>query len=278
MNAPMNAPLSASMNASANDTAPVRAGATAIAIVSATGGAGRSTLTAELASLLTWRKHAVLAVECDPRNVLGFHFGMREIPPDGIGAHLHDASPAAWAASGQRSDDGALFVPWGDSAELGAMERLAANWLARQIEQVDLPPRSAILIDTAPWPSAHANQAIDAADLVLVLVPAQPETCLTLRRLTESLAARGKTVRYVATRLQPARQLHVDIVAMLQAALGHAMLPYHVHEDSSVPEALARSECFSRSTPHSQAAHDLNGLASWLSAWIASHALDGSTA
>ena len=251
------------------------ADAATIAVVSTTGGAGRSTLTAELASLLTWRKHAVLAVECDPRNVLGFHFGMRDIPRDGIGAHLHDPSPASWAASGRRSDDGVLFVPWGDGAELGAIERLPANWLARQIGQVALPERAAVLIDSTPWPSAYADQAIDATELILVLVPAQPETCLTLKRLTESLAARGKTVRYLATRLQPARPLHVDILAMLQATLGDAMLPYHVHEDSSVPEALARSECFSRSTPHSQAAHDLNGLASWLSAWIESRTLAG---
>lgn len=242
-----------------------------VAIVSTTGGAGRTTLTAELASLLAWRKHAVLAVECDPRNVLGFHFGLRDIPADGLGGHLQDTSAAAWAATGQRSDDEVMFVPWGDEAEPGVMERLPANWLARQLAQVDLPRFGALLIDTAPWPSAYANQAIDAADLVLVLVPAQPSTCLTLRRLVDALATRGKTVRYLATRLQPARQLHVDIVAMLQAMLGAAMLPYHVHEDSSVADALARSESFSRSTPHSQAAHDLNGLASWLSAWIESN-------
>ncbi len=245
-----------------------------VAIVSTTGGAGRSTLTAELASLLAWRKHAVLAIECDPRNVLGFHFGLREIPANGLGAYLHDGSAAAWAGTGQRSDDGVLFVPWGDSTESGAIGRLPSNWLARQVAQVDLPPHGAILIDTAPWPSPYADQAIDAADLVLVLVPAQPETCLTLRRLVDSLATRGKTVRYLSTRLQPARQLHVDIIAMLQAMLGQAMLPYHVHEDSSVPEALSRSESFSRSTPHSQAAHDMNGLASWLSAWLESSGSD----
>ncbi|RZT41680.1 cellulose biosynthesis protein BcsQ [Cupriavidus agavae] len=248
-----------------------------VAIVSATGGAGRTTLAAELASLLAWRKHAVLAVECDPRNVLGFHFGLRDAAADGLGSSLHATAPGAWAAAGRRSDDGALFVPWGDSIEAGAMERLPANWLARQFDAVDLPAGSAILIDTPPWPSPHAEQAIDAADLVLVLVAAQPETCLTLRRLVDSLAMRGKTVRYLATRLHPARQLHVDIIAMLQAMLGPAMLPYHVHEDSSVPDALARSECFTRSTPHSQAAHDLNGVASWLSAWLASSHADTAT-
>lgn len=251
--------------------------AATIAVVSTTGGAGRSTLTAELASLLAWRKHDVLAVECDPRNVLGFHFGLRDIPSDGLGGSLHDGAAKAWAGTGLRSDDGVLFVPWGDRAESGAIERLPANWLARRLGQVDLPDGGAVLLDTAPWPSGYASQAIDAADLVLVLVPAQPETCLTLERLVDDLAARGKTVRYVATRLHPARPLHVDIVAMLQAMLGTAMLPYHVHEDSSVPEALARSESFSRSTPHSQTAHDLNGLASWLSAWIETRAGGGGT-
>jgi len=241
-----------------------------VAIVSTTGGAGRSTLTAQLASLLAARKHPALALECDPRNVLGFHFGMRDIPGDGLGAYLDTASPNAWARAGHRSDDGVLFVPWGNGGAAASLTQStsAQDWLRRLLAQVDLPPNGVTLIDSAPWPSPYANQAISAADLVLVLAPAQPETCLTMRRLVDALAGQGKTVRYVATRLQPARQLHVDIVALLQAMLGQAMLPYHVHEDSGVAEALARGESFCRSTPHSQAAHDMNGLASWLSAWI----------
>ncbi len=241
---------------------------TTVAIVSTTGGAGRSTLTAELASLLASREHSVLALECDPRNVLGFHFGQREVAVDGLSRYLDNAAPGAWARAGQRSDDGVLFVPWGQGSTDGAHAHAAPDWLARLVAQVDLPARGVTLIDSAPWPSPHASQAVAAADLVLVLVPAQPETCLTLKRLVDTLATEGKSVRYVATRLQPARQLHVDIVALLQATLGEAMLPYHVHEDIGVAEALARSEAFCRSTPHSQAAHDLNGLASWLSAWL----------
>jgi len=246
-----------------------------VAIVSTSGGAGRTTLTAELASLLAARKHPALALECDPRNVLGFHFGMREIPDDGLGAYLDAATADAWARAGQRSDDDVLFVPWGSragpapaNAAANAAAIASPDWLRRLLAQVDLPAHGVTLIDSTPWPSPYANQAVSAADLVLVLAPAQPETCLTMQRLVDALAAQSKTVRYVATRLQPARQLHVDIVALLQAMLGEAMLPYHIHEDSSVGEALARSESFCRSTPHSQAAHDMNGLASWLSAWI----------
>lgn len=237
-----------------------------IAIVSPAGGAGRSTVTAALASLLVARHHAVLALECDPRNVLGYHFGMRGAARDGLSAYLANPAPGAWAAAGMRSDDDVLFVPWG----LADVDCPAAepDWLARRIAQVAMPPGGAVLIDTPPWPSPHAAQAIAAADLVLVLVPPQPEVCLTLRRLSDALAARGKSARYVATRLQPARPLHADIVTLLRATLGEAMLACPVHEDSGIPEAFARSENFCRSVPHSQAAHDLQGLASWVSAWL----------
>lgn len=242
-----------------------------IAIVSTTGGAGRSTVTAALASLLTGRGHAVLALECDPRNVLGFHFGMRLPARDGLSGHLGTSPSGAWAEAGQRSDDGVLFVPWGEPRQddpTRALLHAGPEWLRGLLAQVDLPARGVALIDTAPWPSAHASQAITAADLVLALMPAQPEVCLTLRRLGDVLATLGRPCIYVATRLQPARQLHADIVTMLHATLGQALLPYHVHEDSGVAEAFAQGQSFCRSTPHSQAAHDLNGLASWLSAWI----------
>lgn len=236
-----------------------------VAIVSPTGGAGRSTVTAELASLLLARGHPVLALECDPRNVLGFHFGMRRAAGDGLGAYLGETPSAAWAQAGQRSDDGVLFLPWGAGGAGGAPAR--GGWLAPLLADVDLSVRGIALVDTPAWPSALASEAAAAADLVLVLVPPQPETCMTLAPLRHALAAGNKAARYVVTRLQPARQLHTDIVTLLRAALGGAMLPYQLHEDSGIPEALARSESHCRSAPHSQSAHDLQGLASWLSAW-----------
>lgn len=245
-----------------------------IAIVSPAGGAGRSMVTASLASLLAARGHPVLALECDPRNVLGYHFGLRDAARAGLSGCLADGSPTAWAQAGLRSDDGVLFVPWGeqdsddDDLQAGNLLRAGPHWLRGLIAQVAMPAYGAVLIDTPPWPSPHAGQAIAAADLVLVLLPPQPEVCVGLRRLTDALARRGHAACYVATRLQPARRLHADIVTLLRATLGDAMLACPVHEDSGIPEAFARSENFCRSAPHSQAAHDLQGLASWVSHWI----------
>lgn len=63
-----------------------------VAIVSPVGGAGRTTLTAELASLMSARGHRTLAVECDPRNVLAMHFGLREPARAGLASYLNGAS------------------------------------------------------------------------------------------------------------------------------------------------------------------------------------------
>ncbi|WP_455285917.1 cellulose biosynthesis protein BcsQ [Cupriavidus necator] len=238
-----------------------------VAIVSTVGGAGRTTMTAELATLLAWHGHPALAIECDPRGMLGFHFGLRA--PAVIGL----CNAPSWNKAGQRSDDGVLFVPWGnpgrpiEQAQMAQLMQREPHWLRGRLAQVDLPSNAVALIDSTPWPSPYARQAIAAADLVLVLAPALPQACATLPALSAALKEVGVAVACAITRLQPARQLHTDISVLLRATLDGKLLPYEVHEDAAVPEAFAHGESFCRSTPHSQAAHDLQGLASWLSGW-----------
>ncbi|WP_321781502.1 cellulose biosynthesis protein BcsQ [Paraburkholderia sp. J94] len=255
-----------------------------VAIVSSVGGVGRTTFAAALASLLAARSHPVLAVECDPRNVLGLHFGLRENAREGLVTHLHDANPSgdAWARAALQSDDQVLVLPWGsapypggvddvDESAVDGSSRLDADphWLRKLLARVDLPANAIALIDCAPWPSAHARQAIAAADLVLGVVAPDATACATLPRLSAALVRAGKRAAFVANAVVPARPLHTDLVALLRARLGAAMLPYIVHADSGIPAALASGTNFCLGAPGSQAAHDLNGIASWLSHWAA---------
>ncbi|WP_322044657.1 cellulose biosynthesis protein BcsQ [Paraburkholderia sp. J67] len=256
-----------------------------VAIVSAVGGAGRTTLTAALAGLLAARSHTALAIECDPRNVLALHFGLRESAREGLITHLYDpgASGDGWASAALESDDGVLVLPWGsttgqtgqasngfDADDDGdGSARLDANrrWLRDLLGRVDLPSNAIALIDAAPWPSAHARQAIEAADLVLGVLTPDAAACATLPRFTEALVRAGKRTAFIANAVVPARQLHTDLIAMLRARLGAAMLPYLVHADTGVPNAFASGSNFCRGAPGSQAAHDMNGIASWISHW-----------
>ena len=247
-----------------------------VARVSATGGAGRTTFTAELASLVAARGHRALAVECDPRNVLALHFGLRESARDGLISHLAGQTEA-WARAALQSDDGVLVLPWGSEEEEGGADATQADagaaldtrphWLRDLLARVDLPRNALALVDCAAWPSPHARQAIDAADLVFALVTPDAAACATLPRLNAALRRAGKESVFVANAVVPARALHTDILALLRERLGDALLPYVVHADSGVPAALAGGEGFCSAAPASQAAHDLNGIASWLAQW-----------
>ncbi|AIF47801.1 cellulose biosynthesis protein BcsQ [Dyella japonica] len=250
-----------------------------IAIVSSVGGAGRTMLTASLAGLLMARKHPALAVECDPRNVLTFYCGWRTPARQGLVSHI--LGPADdWSDAALQTDDGVLWLPWGGARDDGrgpegetsvavaaALYRQPA-WLRDLLTRIDLPGHGVALVDTPAWPSVHATQAMAAADLVLVVLPPTPLACATLPRLRSELKALGKQAVYVANAVSPASRLHTDILALLRDTLGAELSAYRVHADAGIPESLARNESFVQSSPHSQAAHDMQGLATWLSNWI----------
>jgi cellulose synthase operon protein YhjQ len=259
-----------------------------IAILSTVGGAGRTTLTATLAGLLTARKHTSLAVECDPSNVLALYGGLREPARFGLVSYALTTSGDV-ADAALQSEDGVLWLPWGTAAQhhddpnIERARAITATlheqpfWLRDLLARVELPTRGVTLVDAARWPSVYATQAIAAADLVLVVVPPQPLACATLPRLRAALEAHHKPSLYVANAVSPASQLHTDILAMLRHTLGAELSAYRIHADSGIPEAIARNQSFHLAAPHSQAVHDMQGLASWLSSWIkqSSHASVG---
>ncbi len=244
-----------------------------VVLVSTAGGAGRTTLTAALAVLLARRSRPVAAVDLDPQNMLGAYLGLDTFARDGLGQAMSGRIPA-WRGNTWRNADGVLFAPHGEttSAERMAYEaRLAAEprWLAQALAQIDFPPHGVALVDTARLPSQQADQAVRAADLVLCVTPPEPAACATLARRFSVLRSSAATVKVVVNRLNPAREMQRDALALLRAAVGDALeLAHRVHFDASVPDSLARGGWIFDDAPHSQASHDLHGLANWLDAWL----------
>ncbi len=247
-----------------------------IAIASTTGGAGRTMLAATLALLLARRGRPVVALDFDPQNMLGSWLGLDAFSRHGIADEL-TRSPLdddLWQACTWRNEEGVLFVPYGQStlAALTQSEvRLAAtsDWLADAIAQIDLPADGVVLIDTPRYPSQQAAQAIRAADLVLCATPPEPGACATLVTHFEALRRAAAQLKIVVNRMNPARDMQRDALAMLGAATGETLLAaQRVHLDAAMPESLARGSWFFDDAPHSQAAHDLQGLANWLDKWL----------
>ncbi len=248
-----------------------------IAITSTTGGAGRTTLAAALAVLLARRGRPVVAVEFDAQNLMGATLGLDTLAEHGL-AHslLGDAAP--WHAHTWRNADGVLFVPYGqvDAAGAAACDaRLAADpaWLSRALDEIALPADGVLLVDTARYPSPQAEQAIRRADLTLVVVPPEPAACATVAARLDALRAGHRDLRIVVNRLNPARDMQRDALAMLRAVAEPAsMLEQRIHVDAAVPETLARGSWIFDDAPYSQVSHDLNGVANWVDTWLAAAA------
>ncbi|SAK60076.1 chromosome partitioning ATPase protein-like protein [Caballeronia temeraria] len=242
-----------------------------IALISTAGGAGRTTLAASLATLLARRGRDVVALDFDPQNMLGAYLGLDTLAAEGIGETLVDPS-RAWHESTWRNDDGVLFVPHGNLtlAQIAESDaRLAAHprWLEHAIRDIGLPETGVVLIDTPRYPSAHADHAARAADLVLAVCPPEPAACATLVARLPALRESCADVRLVVNRLNPARAMQRDALAMLRAATAMPVAQ-RIHLEASMPEAFSHGAWLFDEAPHSQASHDLHGLAQHVDAWL----------
>ncbi|WP_244818041.1 cellulose biosynthesis protein BcsQ [Caballeronia sp. Lep1P3] len=247
-----------------------------IALISTVGGAGRTTLAAMLATLLARRARAVVALDFDPENMLGAYLGLDTLAPNGIGAALAGQA-GAWHDHTWRNDEGVLFVPHGKLtlAQAAACNaRLAANprWLARAIGEIGLGENGVVLVDTPRYPSQHADQAARSADLVLCVCPPEPAACATLVAHLPALREACADVRIVVNRLNPAREMQRDLLAMLRHAAGGGALAHRIHVEAAMGEAFARGVWIVDAAPQSQASHDLHGLAQFVDAWLPAQA------
>ena len=242
-----------------------------LAVISLAGGVGRTTLAATLATLAARAGHASLAVDWDPQNLLALHFGMEHPPAEGLAANAANGLP--WQGSALRSADGAVVLPFGrlnveqlrDWYPQMARDR---GWLAERLAQI-APPATAsarqwTFLDTPRAPSLLTEQAMLAADAVLLVQRADPGA---LALLPQALAmAATRPLLAVLNGFDASRPLQQGVRAALQARLGARLVPHVVHRDEAVPEAWARLAALPEQAPHAQATHDMHGLLRWLEA------------
>jgi len=250
-----------------------------IAIVSAAGGVGRSTLTASLATLLAQREIAVLALDFDPQNLLSTLIGSDEAS---LGGLLPDfLTRKEFGKSALVNSNEVACLPFGraNEASLVTFEqhlRAEPEWLKKCIAQIDYQPGAFLLIDTPRLPSLYARQAMVAADLVLAVLAPDARSLALLPAVEAALsrcAPRCQLI-YVINGLDSTRALHSDLLARFRSILQMRLSPYPVHRDEAIPRAITNRANLQSLSPDSLVAHDLNGLLNWLLAGAA-NSLDG---
>lgn len=236
------------------------------AIVSGNGGAGRTTVTANLASLMARRGRKVLALDMDPRNALGLHLGLPLDEHDGFAARL--AAGTAWNEAAFVSSDQVQILPFGEltedqrlSLEIQMMREPA--WLSRRLAQLQLSEQSIVLIDTPRLPSVYASQGMSAAHGVLNVLTADTLSYAQIPQIEASISSAERKTFHLLNQIEGTRRLQGDLIQLMRHELGERLSPYALHRDEAIAESFASNCSLLDHAPHSQVTHDFQGLTTW---------------
>ena len=247
----------------------IAAPAHTVAVVSPLGGAGRTTLTAHLATLLATLGHRCLAMDLCAQNLLGRHLGM-QLPAE-VGWAGLAVQQQWWGQAALRNSQSVDLLPVGAAGAetLDALQDACLqepHWLRQQLAALDVPPGSAILLDTPTWPAALARQALAAAGTVVVVLEASARACDAQALVAHALAgvAAGAHCAIAVNRTDPRRPSQRTALQTLRAQWGELLLPYTVHEDENLAQAYTHATSVCAWAPHAQSSHDLQGIVQWL--------------
>ncbi|WLH85155.1 cellulose biosynthesis protein BcsQ [Pseudomonas sp. FP2338] len=216
-----------------------------VVVVSATGGVGRSTLAAALASGLQRQGYPALALELDPQNALRHHLcpGFN-VPGLGATSLLNQT----WQALPKRGFAGCQLVTFGetDAVQQQSLNRWLGQdqaFLAKRLAGLGLSRRDTVVIDVPAGNTVYLSQAMSVADVVLVVV--QPDAA-SFRRLAKMdevlapyLAGEAPPLRfYVINQVDAGQSFSEDMAGVFKLRLGDAVLGT-VQRDVSVSEAQA---------------------------------------
>lgn len=248
-----------------------------LSVVSAKGGVGKTTITANMAMALSAGRN-VVAVDLDPQNALRLHLGVASEEIDGVGrATLEERN---WKSCLFRGKSGPYILPYGNlnEGDRDAFEvHLSSHpgWLTEGVAGLGLGGQDLVVIDTPPGPSLYQQQALRVANYVLVVIHADPASYATLPAM-ESILQKYCDGRpgfygssFLLNNVPPGSNLARDVVRVVRADMGDRLVPNVVHQDEAVKEALAFDQLVLQYAPHSEAARDIGQIADWLSKQLA---------
>ncbi|UTH73439.1 cellulose biosynthesis protein BcsQ [Chromobacterium sp. IIBBL 290-4] len=237
---------------------------TILSICGVRGGCGATAIAAGLAWYRAEQARSTLLIDLCPQNLLRLHFGVPWSEEGGWRASLQNGGD--WTLSAWQIGDGQLsLVPHGRFEPKKGV--LPAGWLHGELERLARPVDDLVVLDTPLLYENARELAFSSASHVLVVLPADPISCVLSDKLEADLLGRGFSrheILYVINQFDPARRLDRDVEMLLRKMLGKRVAPLPVMRDEAMREALAAGMPVAAFAPESQAAEDLKELSVWL--------------
>lgn len=239
-----------------------------IAIVSAKGGVGKTTFSANLSIALGRIGVPTVAIDLDPQDALRLHYGF--FAPSDSGLAQATLTGTDWRTSMVSLSNDCELMPYGQVQEQSreAFEQLLKDQpllLRDHIHSLGLPENALVILDTPPGPSVYLSQALTACNTALVVLLPDAASYATLP-LMSSLLQRYCLNRqdfndytYLINQVDHSRQLNSDVAHVMRMQFGTRALPL-VHQDQAIPEALACNQFVGDYDPHSRATGDLTAV------------------
>lgn len=238
-----------------------------IALVSSTGGAGRTSLAIAAASNLSMLGRKVMLVQADPAHNIEFQLGYTQVSSNGLGQALLRGEELNTLV--KTTEAGFKLLPFGNMnmAELLAIDRLLMEHpesLIKLFHHAQFDDEGVVIVDLPRWPAPWVQKIMTMSDLNLVTLVPDSASILGIDTLLPHLLESRGASYFLMNRFDSSKVLHLDLWTLCKMKLSHRLLPFYLHEDQALPESLATGQAMMDYAPRSQLVDDHQKLCNWI--------------
>mgnify|MGYP006193902209 FL=1 len=242
-----------------------------IALVSPTGGAGRTSLAIAAATQLSMLGRNVTLVQADPINNIEFQLGYTANSAHGLAQVILQTDTLDQVIT--TTEAGFKLLPFGQTsiAQQVDIDQVLASKPERLVEIFQHPlfeNDSLVIVDLPRWPTVWCQQIMALSDLNLVTLVPDSAAILGIDTLLPYLLESRGASYFLMNRFDSAKVLHLDLWTLCKMKLSHRLLPFYLHEDQALAESLAAGLPLLDYAPRSQLADDMHKLCNWIDAEI----------